>query len=287
MLEAAGLRSGLRQHRRCRCSTPCGAAAEVLAVELSQFPAALGAVAAARGRCRAQCRRGPSGLARLDGRLRRATRPGCSTGRVAVVGLDDPVAAGLLADATAPVRAGFRLGVPGAGRAGGARTARSSTTRSADERASWRDRGRSPVAGPPACWMRWPRRRWPGRSASTRRASPMRCGDFTVGRHRAALVARASTASRYVDDSKATNPHAARPSIAAYPRVVWIAGGLLKGASVDDSSARWPDRLAGAVLIGARCALIAEALCATRPGCPRRRACDEGGFGCMGRMSQL
>ena len=37
----------------------------------------------------------------------------------------------------------------------------------------------------------------------------------------------------YVDDSKATNPHAAGASLAAYPRVVWIAGGLLKGADVD------------------------------------------------------
>ena len=36
------------------------------------------------------------------------------------------------------------------------------------------------------------------------------------------------------DDSKATNPHAAQASIAAYPRVIWVAGGLLKGASVDE-----------------------------------------------------
>ena len=40
--------------------------------------------------------------------------------------------------------------------------------------------------------------------------------------------------SRYVDDSKATNPHAAQASLQAYPRVVWIAGGQLKGASVDE-----------------------------------------------------
>ena len=47
-----------------------------------------------------------------------------------------------------------------------------------------------------------------------------------------------STASRYVDDSKATNPHAAEASVLAYPRVVWIAGGLLKGASVDETGRR-------------------------------------------------
>lgn len=53
----------------------------------------------------------------------------------------------------------------------------------------------------------------------------------------------------YVDDSKATNPHAAQASITAYPRVVWIAGGLLKGASVDELVAAVADRLVGAVLI--------------------------------------
>ncbi len=44
----------------------------------------------------------------------------------------------------------------------------------------------------------------------------------------------------YVDDSKATNPHAAQASVLAYPRVVWVAGGLLKGASVDDMVTRSP-----------------------------------------------
>ena len=56
---------------------------------------------------------------------------------------------------------------------------------------------------------------------------------FQVGRHRAEVVAVVDGVT-YVDDSKATNPHAAQASIAAYPRVIWIAGGLLKGASVDE-----------------------------------------------------
>jgi UDP-N-acetylmuramoylalanine--D-glutamate ligase len=54
----------------------------------------------------------------------------------------------------------------------------------------------------------------------------------------------------YVDDSKATNPHAARASLLAYPRIVWIAGGQLKGAPVDDLVAEIAPRLAGAVLLG-------------------------------------
>ena len=56
---------------------------------------------------------------------------------------------------------------------------------------------------------------------------------FRVGRHRAEPVGVVAGV-RYVDDSKATNPHAAQASVLAYPRVVWVAGGLLKGASVDD-----------------------------------------------------
>ena len=47
-------------------------------------------------------------------------------------------------------------------------------------------------------------------------------------------VADRSTASTYVDDSKATNPHAAAASLLAFDPVVWVAGGLAKGASFDD-----------------------------------------------------
>ena len=72
----------------------------------------------------------------------------------------------------------------------------------------------------------------------------------------------------YVDDSKATNPHAAHASIAAYPRVVWIAGGLLKGASVDDLVSRVANRLVGAVLIGRDRAHVANALSRHAPDVP-------------------
>ena len=51
-----------------------------------------------------------------------------------------------------------------------------------------------------------------------------------------------------------------RASLSGYPRVVWIAGGLLKGASVDDLVVRVADRLAGAVLIGRDRGVVAEAL---------------------------
>ena len=72
----------------------------------------------------------------------------------------------------------------------------------------------------------------------------------------------------YVNDSKATNPHAAAASLAAYRSIVWIAGGLLKGADVDELVLSCADRLRGAVLIGAERGRIAEALARHAPNVP-------------------
>jgi UDP-N-acetylmuramoylalanine--D-glutamate ligase len=85
--------------------------------------------------------------------------------------------------------------------------------------------------------------------------------------HRNALVATVD-AIAYVDDSKATNPHAAEGSLLAYPRIVWIAGGQLKGVDPDDLVARVADRLAGAVLLGVDRASIGAALARHAPGVP-------------------
>jgi UDP-N-acetylmuramoylalanine--D-glutamate ligase len=73
---------------------------------------------------------------------------------------------------------------------------------------------------------------------------------------------------RYVDDSKATNPHAAAASLHAFEHVVWIAGGLLKGADVDDLVRDAADRLRGVVLIGADRDRLAEALARHAPDVP-------------------
>ncbi|GAB3695891.1 UDP-N-acetylmuramoyl-L-alanine--D-glutamate ligase [Nocardiopsis oceani] len=85
--------------------------------------------------------------------------------------------------------------------------------------------------------------------------------------HRIAHVAAVGGVD-YVDDSKATNPHAAAASLNAYPSVVWIAGGLLKGAEVEQLVVGAAERLRGAVLIGADRERIREALAEHAPDVP-------------------
>jgi UDP-N-acetylmuramoylalanine--D-glutamate ligase len=72
----------------------------------------------------------------------------------------------------------------------------------------------------------------------------------------------------YVNDSKATNPHAAAASLAAYPSIVWIAGGLLKGADVDELVRACAPRLRGAVLMGTDRGRIVDALARHAPNVP-------------------
>jgi UDP-N-acetylmuramoylalanine--D-glutamate ligase len=90
---------------------------------------------------------------------------------------------------------------------------------------------------------------------------------FMPDPHRNQLVHTAGGV-RWVDDSKATNPHAARASLMAYPRVVWIAGGQLKGVDVDGLIAEVGGRLSGAVLLGQDRAEIAAALARHAPDVP-------------------
>jgi UDP-N-acetylmuramoylalanine--D-glutamate ligase len=72
----------------------------------------------------------------------------------------------------------------------------------------------------------------------------------------------------WVDDSKATNPHAAQSSLTAYDPVVWIAGGLAKGASFDGLVQAVRTRLRGVVLLGQDRDLIAAALSRHAPDVP-------------------
>ncbi|WP_425846760.1 UDP-N-acetylmuramoyl-L-alanine--D-glutamate ligase [Agrococcus sp. TSP3-2-1] len=90
---------------------------------------------------------------------------------------------------------------------------------------------------------------------------------FRLDRHRTELVAIVDGV-RFVDDSKATNPHAAEGSLSAFDRVVWIVGGLFKGADVAPLVAKHARRVAAAVVIGVDRAPVVEAFARHAPGIP-------------------
>ncbi|XPP25431.1 MAG: UDP-N-acetylmuramoyl-L-alanine--D-glutamate ligase [Leucobacter sp.] len=72
----------------------------------------------------------------------------------------------------------------------------------------------------------------------------------------------------WIDDSKATNAHAADASLRALDRVVWIVGGLLKGVDIASLVAEHAGRLRGAVVIGAEREEVLEALRQHAPDVP-------------------
>jgi UDP-N-acetylmuramoylalanine--D-glutamate ligase len=87
---------------------------------------------------------------------------------------------------------------------------------------------------------------------------------FRLDRHRVEPVGSIAGVA-YVDDSKATNPHAAQASLRGFEHVVWLAGGLAKGAEFDELVTAVRDRLRAVVLLGADRALIAAALARHAP----------------------
>lgn len=74
----------------------------------------------------------------------------------------------------------------------------------------------------------------------------------------------------YVNDSKATNAHSAAASLAgfAHGTVVWIAGGLAKGATFDELVSSRADRMRAAVVIGADPRPLADTLARHAPQIP-------------------
>ena len=92
---------------------------------------------------------------------------------------------------------------------------------------------------------------------------------FVPDPHRNQFVATVSGVD-YVDDSKATNPHAAQAALDAYDRVVWVAGGQLKGVDVDDfvRDLAVGGHVVAAVLLGLDRAEIAAALARHAPNVP-------------------
>lgn len=72
---------------------------------------------------------------------------------------------------------------------------------------------------------------------------------FQLSPHRIQLVLQHADVA-YVDDSKATNAHAAAASLASFDSIVWIVGGLLKGIDPEPLIVTYGAKLRAAVLIG-------------------------------------
>jgi len=90
---------------------------------------------------------------------------------------------------------------------------------------------------------------------------------FRMDSHRTELVATADGVS-WVDDSKATNPHAANASLSAFESVVWVLGGQLKGVDIGDLVAKHAKRLRAAVVLGTERSVVLAAFARHAPALP-------------------
>jgi UDP-N-acetylmuramoylalanine--D-glutamate ligase len=88
--------------------------------------------------------------------------------------------------------------------------------------------------------------------------------NFKLGRHRIETV-YSNNEINWINDSKATNPHAAAASLMSTLSAIWIAGGLAKGAEMADLIKRCKSRIKVAILIGADRELIATELRESAP----------------------
>ncbi len=91
--------------------------------------------------------------------------------------------------------------------------------------------------------------------------------DLRLAGHRIQQVAE-QDGVRWIDDSKATNPHAADAAMRAYEHFVWIAGGQTKGTSFDELVTKHAHRMRAAVLFGVDRAVVADALARHAPEIP-------------------
>lgn len=90
---------------------------------------------------------------------------------------------------------------------------------------------------------------------------------FRLDHHRTETVS-VSGGVRFVNDSKATNPHAAQAALTSFDSVVWIVGGLLKGVDVSALVIANAARLRAAVIIGADRQSLVEAFARHAPQVP-------------------
>lgn len=110
--------------------------------------------------------------------------------------------------------------------------------------------------------------------------------NFTLDRHRLELVLE-SDGITWVNDSKATNPHAAAAALMSHLSSIWIAGGLAKGAQMEPLIERCASRIKAAILIGQDAPIIATALSKIAPQIPYFIIPFEGFEGFEGDVKEL
>lgn len=88
---------------------------------------------------------------------------------------------------------------------------------------------------------------------------------FRLDHHRTEVVGERAGIT-WIDDSKATNAHAADAALSGLSNVIWIAGGLLKGIDPATLVTKHAARLKAAVLIGADRSVLREAFQRHAPG---------------------
>ena len=91
--------------------------------------------------------------------------------------------------------------------------------------------------------------------------------EFKLDRHRLELVTKVNDIS-WINDSKATNPHAATAALRSFFSIIWLAGGVAKGASMDDLIIDMGARVKTAILFGQDREIIAAALHKYQPQIP-------------------
>ena len=88
---------------------------------------------------------------------------------------------------------------------------------------------------------------------------------FRLDAHRMELISEKNGVT-WIDDSKATNPHAAAASLNSFENIIWIVGGLLKGVDVSEVIESYAGRLKAAIVIGRERQSIIESLDKYAPG---------------------
>jgi len=91
--------------------------------------------------------------------------------------------------------------------------------------------------------------------------------EFKVDHHRLETISQVDGIT-WIDDSKATNPHAALAALRSQLSSIWIAGGLSKGADMDPLIRDASGRIKAAILIGTDAPKIADSLARLAPQIP-------------------